>query len=183
MARQPVRQPPREQGAPHASLAPVEPHLRSEPPDALGLRPPDAATVAGRDVWLVHAWRLGALPAGLPAGTLVIGLLVADFHRAWPWSDRRWRFVGDRMAELAAECWYGDAAAVGAGLQGARSVRSIDELHLAPWLARWAECEAAPALFPPVDRQCDAFSPWWARVSRGLDSAEALLAVNAVAAS
>ena len=32
-----------------------------------------------------------------------------------------------------------EAAAIGAALQSARSVRSIDEPHLAPWLARWAE--------------------------------------------
>jgi deoxyribodipyrimidine photo-lyase len=118
----------------------------------------------------------------LPADTLVIGLFVADFHRAWPWSERRWRFVGRRMAELTALRWHGDAAAIGASLLGARSVRSIDEPHLAPWLARWAECEAAPALFPPVDRRCDSFSSWWSRVSRGLDSAVDLLAVNEVPA-
>jgi deoxyribodipyrimidine photo-lyase len=96
---------------------------------------------------------------------------VADFHRAWPWSERRWRFVGSRMAEIATGRWHGDAAAIGAALAGARSVRSIAEPHLAAWLPRWAECEAAPALFPPVGRRCDSFSQWWARVSRGLNSA------------
>ena len=69
---------------------------------------------------------------------MVIGVFVADFHRAWPWSERRWRFVGSRMAELAAQRWHGDAAAIGAALTGARSVRSIAEPHLAPWLPRWA---------------------------------------------
>ena len=47
-----------------------------------------------------------------------------------------------RMAELAVERWHGDAASIGAALKGARSVRSIDEPHLSPWLARWAECVA-----------------------------------------
>ena len=37
-----------------ASLA--EPRLLADPPDALGLTAPDAAVVAGRDVWLVHPW-------------------------------------------------------------------------------------------------------------------------------
>ena len=82
------------------------------------------------------------------------------------------------MAELATECWHGDAAAIGAALASARSVRSIVEPHLAPWLARLAACEAAPALFPPVDRRCDSFSQWWARAARGLGSAADLLAVN-----
>jgi deoxyribodipyrimidine photo-lyase len=80
------------------------------------------------------------------------------------------------MAELAAERWHGDAATIGAALKGARRVRSIEEPHLAPWLARWAACETAPALFPPVDRRCDSFSQWWTRASRGLDSIADLLA-------
>jgi deoxyribodipyrimidine photo-lyase len=86
------------------------------------------------------------------------------------------------MAELAAERWHGDAVAIGAALKSARSVRSIAEPHLARWLARWVECEAAPALFPPVDRCCDSVSRWRARGTLGLDSAADLLAVNAVPA-
>ena len=160
----------------------VEPRLSAEPPDELGLTAADAAAVAGRDVWLVHPWSLGELPASLPADTQVIGIFVSDFHRAWPWSERRWHFVGSRMAELAAQRWHGDAGAIGAALKGARRVRSIGEPHLDRWLARWAECEAAPALFPPVDRRCDSFSQWWSRASRGLDSAADLLAVNEVPA-
>ncbi|MBK6862426.1 MAG: deoxyribodipyrimidine photolyase [Ideonella sp.] len=160
----------------------IEPRLGTEPPEDLGLTAPDAAAAAGRHVWLVHPWSLGELPATLPSDTVVIGIVVADFHRTWPWSDRRWRFVGRRMAELAQRRWHGDAVAIGAALKGARSVRSIGEPHLAPWLARWSECEAAPTLFPAVDRPCDSFSQWWARASRGLHSAADLLAVNEVPA-
>ncbi len=168
--------------APTGSAARTEPPLGAAPPDKLGLTCPDAATVAGRDVWLVHPWSLGALPAGLPADTLVIGLCVADFHRAFAWNERRWQFVGSRMAELATHRWYGDAAAIGAALQDARRVRSIDEPHLTPWLAGWADCAAAPALFAPIDRRCDSFTGWWNRASRGLDSAADLLAANEVPA-
>jgi deoxyribodipyrimidine photo-lyase len=159
-----------------------EPWLHAEPPDDLGWTLPQAASVAGRDVWLVHPWSLGALPATLSADTVILGIYVDEFHGGWPWSAQRWRFVGRRMAELANEIWHGDAAAIGNALAGARSVRSIDEPHLAPWLARWAECTAAPTLFPPVDRRCDSFSQWWARASRGLSSAAELLAVNEVSA-
>ena len=182
MARLPARPLLRERDAPVGSLWRAEPRVGAEPPDALGVTPPDAAAVANRDVWLVHPWSLGVLPAALPADTVAIGIFVAEFHRAWPWSDARWRFVGTRMAELAAERWYGDAAAIGAALGGARSVRSIDEPHLAPWLARWAECEAAPTLFPPVDQRCDSFSRWWALAARGVIAAEDLLAANEVPA-
>jgi deoxyribodipyrimidine photo-lyase len=182
LARQPVQATDLDHDEPLGGPSLVEPSLGAEPPAGLGVKPPDAAAVTGRDVWLVHPWNLGELADGLPADTRVIGLFVADFHRAWPWSERRWRFVGRRMAELTATRWHGDAAAIGAALAGARSVRSIAEPHLVPWLERWAECEAAPALFPPVNARCDSFSQWWARASRGLDSAADLLAVNEVPA-
>ena len=182
MARQPIRQGRGAFATQDCSASPIEPPLGSDPPDALGLKAPDAAAVAGRHVWLVHPWSLGEPTAGLPAETLVIGIFVADFHRARPWSERRWNFVGRRMADLCNEAWHGDAAAIGAALKSARSVRSIDEPHLAPWLSRWAECGTARALFPAVDRRCDSFSQWWTRASRGLHTAADLLAANEVPA-
>jgi deoxyribodipyrimidine photo-lyase len=168
---------------PGAALGPLamEPPLLVEPPQGVGTAAADPALVKGRDVWLVHPWNLGVLPA-LPPGTLVLGLFLADFHRAWPWSERRWRFVGTRMAALTSHRWYDGAVALGAALAGARRVRSVDEPHLAPSLACWAECVAAPALFPPVAGRCDSFSQWWTRASRGLQSAADLLAVNEVPA-
>ena len=155
----------------------LEPPLRTAPPAGLGVTQPDPAAVADREVWLVHPWNLGDLPDSLPQDTVVVGIFLTDFHRAWPWSDRRWRFVAHRMAELAALRWHGDAAYIGAALKGARQVRSVDEPHLRPWLASWAGCEAAPTIFPMVDRRCDSFSQWWNRVSRGVGDAAELLTV------
>jgi deoxyribodipyrimidine photo-lyase len=168
VARQAMRCGPGERDGHSPEPSRLEPLLRAVPGDLTGITAPDATTVAGRDVWLVHPWSLGELPGHLPADTQVIGIFVADFHRAWPWSERRWNFAGNRMAELTHERWYGEAADIGAALKGARRVRSIDEPHLAPWLASWAECSAAPALFPAVDRRCDSFSQWWHRASRGM---------------
>ena len=170
--------------APKAPLS--EPLLTSTPPDALGLAEPRAEGLAnavqGRDVWLVHPWSLGELPLGLAGNTLVIGVYLAEFHRAWPWSERRWNFVDRRMSKLATLRWFGDAAALAAALKGAARVRSTFEPHLAPWLAGLAQCEAAPALFPPVEARCDSFSQWWTRATRGLETAADLLAVNEVPA-
>ena len=162
---------------PAAALAPVltEPVLSSQPPDWLGARAPQAADVAGREVWLVHPWQLGALPANLPADTVVVGLWLADFHQAWPWSEARWRFVGTRLAELAGLHWWGDAEAVGRALAAARGVRCVAEPHLQPWLSQWATCLPAPRLFPTVERPCTSFSQWWTRASKGFDSAADLL--------
>jgi len=164
-------------GGPGVEAAAFEPALRAVPPAGLGGIPPDAAAVADRDVWLVHPWNLCDLPDSLPQDTVVVGIFLTDFHSAWPWSDQRWRFVAQRMAELASLRWQGDAASIGAALQGARQVRSVDEPHLRPWLARWAGCEAAPTIFPMVDRRCDSFSQWWNRASRGVGDAAELLTV------
>ena len=185
LARQPIRRlPPRvrdEHDAP-ISGALIEPLILAEPPSDLGWAQPDASVVAGRDVWLVHPWNLGDLPTSLPANTVVIGMFITDFHRAWPWSERRWRFVASRMAELTALRWQGDAADLGAAFKGAARVRSVDEPHLAPWLASLAVCEAAAELFPAVDRRCDSFSQWWTRASRGFATASDLLAARRVTA-
>ncbi|MEC5215319.1 deoxyribodipyrimidine photo-lyase [Actimicrobium sp. GrIS 1.19] len=165
-----ARQAPHRHAVPADGAAPAEPLVTTAPSAGSGVTAPDGAAVAGRDVWLVHPWSLGRLPDGLPADTLVIGIIVADFHAAWRWSERRWHFVETRMAELAATRWFGSAAAIGAALHGARTVRSIDEPHLAPWLSGWAECAAAPLLFPSITPRCDSFSKWWTRAARGLDA-------------
>ena len=157
----------------------AEPPCLAEPPEWLGCQPPDAAHVRGSEVWLVHPWNLGALPDELPPNTRVIGLFSVDFHRAWPWSERRWRFVGTRMAELVPLRWFGEARAIGEALASAKRVRSIAEPHLAPWLERWADCEPAPRLFPLVERRCDSFSQWWTRAMGGIRSIDDLLAPRA----
>lgn len=127
-------------------------------------------------MWLVHPWNLGDLPTSLPANTVVVGVFITDFHRAWPWSERRWRFVASRMAELAPIRWQSDAAQLSAALRGASRVRSVYDPHMAPWLATLAVCEAEVKLFPEVSRRCDSFSQWWTRASRGFVTASDLLA-------
>lgn len=154
------------------------PVLMSKPPDGLGLTAPDVESLEGQDVWLVHPWSLGELPAALPPETRVIGVFVADFHRDRPWSARRWHFAGSRMAALAAVRWYGDVTEISAALARARRVQSVFDPHLAPWLPQWATCAPSPTLFPYVDSCCDSFSQWWTRVTRGLHSAHELLSIG-----
>ena len=167
IARQPTHHKRSKHDVLYADSIGIEPPLRTTPPEDLPWSAPDKAAVDGHDVWLVHPWNLGELPATLPAGTVVVGMLLTDFHNAWPWSERRWQFVTSRMAELTSVRWLADAATIGAALSGARSVRSIDELQLKPWLSHLADCQSAPALFAAVDRCCNSFSKWWTQVSRG----------------
>jgi deoxyribodipyrimidine photo-lyase len=151
------------------------PAPQAEPPTGYGTSAPNAALVAGRDVWLVHPFRLGPLPTDLPPDVCVIAVLVADWHRAWPWVPARWAFVLTRMQALTPHLWFGSAQAIGAALTAARRVRTVGDPHLDPWLRRWATVIAPPALFPAVDAPCRSFSQWWTRVTRGLRQAEELL--------
>lgn len=175
MARSPGLSPGAEPSASVCGSTRTEPVLCGHPPDWLGARPPEAADVAGRDVWLLHPWQLGPLPVDLPADTVVLGLWLKDFHQDWPWSEARWRFAGTRMAELAPLQWWGDASSVGQALSSAHRVRCVGDPHLQPWLERWASVLPEARLFPRVERPCTSFSQWWSRATKGVPSVSALL--------
>ncbi len=145
------------------------PERFSLPPRPDDFAPVDAQAVQGRDVWLVHPWALGALPAELPAGTLALGIAVAEFHQQHPWTAQRWEFVTRRMHQLAPLCWYAPAQTIGAALRSARSVHLLADPHLRdmgkPWLPASVRQHAAARLFTPVDELCGSFSKWRGRAS------------------
>lgn len=154
----------------------AEPSTSASPPPALAaawhLVPPDPAQVAGRRVWLLHAWQLGQAepPAGLwpddgvPVQALVV--LDAGFHRRWPWAEGRWRFVGERLQALGLPVWWGEADALATALQSAHAVQGLWDPHLAPPLARLASRRPDPPLFREVAEPCRSFSRWWQQVQR-----------------
>lgn len=142
------------------------PALMSSPPTSLNIGTPNSNVAKGRSVWLVHPWNLGELPADLPKDSLVIGIFVSDFHRNWPWDEKRWLFVKSRMAELTSECWYGDRLSIELALQDAKQVGGVNEAHIAPWLPTAGQYIPSPTLFPNVERRCDSFSKWWQLVSK-----------------
>ena len=145
------------------------PDLFSLPPQPDDFSAVDSQAVQGRDVWLVHPWALGALPADLPAGTLALGIAVAEFHQQHPWTAQRWHFVTQRMRQLAPLCWYAQAQTIGAALRSARSVHLLPDPHLRavgkPWLPAAVRQHAVPRLFTPVADLCASFSKWRSRTS------------------
>ena len=157
-----------------AELTP-EPARQTAPPAELGVGAPDAAAVQGREVWLVHPWALRAPPADVPADALCIGVYLKEHHAQWPWPEARWRWVDRSMAEAAPLRWYTDAATLASALQGATRVRSVGDPHISRWLQPIAQLDAAPMLFPSVERHCTRFSQWWTRAIGGLTHAKELL--------
>jgi len=142
-----------------------EPLLITQPPTHLNLCTPNSNTVSGRDVWLVHPWSLGKLPEHLSANTVIIGVYVAEFHLAWPWSEKRWQFVNSRMAELTTERWYGNTSAIIAALESTNQVSGFSEAHVSTFLPAHMLSEMTPCLFSQIDRRCDSFAKWWKIVS------------------
>lgn len=144
-----------------------EPLLLTQPPTHLNLSSPNSNTVSGRDVWLVHPWSLGELPEHISANTVIIGVYVAEFHLAWPWSEKRWQFVNSRMTELTTERWYGNTSSIIAALENANQVSGFSEAHVSTFLPATMLSEMTPCLFSQVDRRCDSFAKWWKVVSAG----------------
>jgi deoxyribodipyrimidine photo-lyase len=134
-------------------------------PDAHhGFGPPDPQAVAGRDVWLVHAWALADPPLDLPADTCVVAVLDANFHRRWPWSANRWRFVGERMAALTPHRWIADAPTLLQALRAARRVCGHGNLHLG-MLGDALGLPPMPRAFDDPPNRCLSFSAFWSRQS------------------
>ena len=159
----------------------TQPSQNSEPPLAhslpfeFNLAELNEADVAGRDVWIVHPWNLNESALAVPEGTFVIGILLSDFHKKWPWHERRWRFVTSRMSQLTGNIWQSDTSTITQALKAARRVRTTDDLHLHPWISQFAECEPAASLFPAVNHRCDSFSQWWSRATKKIRTAKELL--------
>lgn len=155
-----LAQGPQHHGAePGAHPAVDEPPLFAAPPEG-GFATPDAAAVAGRSVWLVHPWSL----ADPPADMLPVAVLDAEWHARWPWSARRWHFVGTRLRAIAPLRWMAPAAELVAALRAAAQVRGWHHPHLddPAWAALRLPPPSAPWAEP--DRACRSFSAYWAHV-------------------
>jgi deoxyribodipyrimidine photo-lyase len=135
--------------------------------------PPEPLSVAGRDVWLLHPWSLGAAPQGLGADVLLIGVGFSECHAHMPWSAGRWAFVTAGLQSRTPLLWWGPVAQLAQALQGARSVgwqseahadtalQSLQALLQAGMQPPVVTAHTEPPLFEDVASYCDSFSQWW----------------------
>jgi deoxyribodipyrimidine photo-lyase len=121
----------------------------------------NAPDLTGRDVWLAHPWALGEPPACVPSQALRLGITLSDFHKRWPWSPDRWHFVRQRMAEVSDMCWHLDGAHLHLVLRTARSVHTVGNPHINPYLPGYCRHTPSTALFYPVDTACNSFFQWF----------------------
>ena len=134
-------------GSPSA-LEAADPDLCSMPPFSIDRADP----VDLEGAWMIHPWALAA-PA---SGRRGIGVFVADFHRRWPWSERRWRFVFDSMRRLTDRIVWCEAPPPA-------TADTVANPHLGDWL-RPGQGQPVPRLFADPDRRCRSFSAYWRQV-------------------
>ena len=133
-----------------------EPELFTEPPPGvIDAELTGAELFPSQGFWLVHPWALGEPPVGVRC----IGIFFAEFHRRWPWSAQRWRFVTTRMTELCERVLWCESTPVPS------HARSLANPHALPWLQR-AQCEPVPKLFVEPSTRSASFSQFWTRVNR-----------------
>ena len=144
------------------------PSVTAEPPPSLGFVAPDANTVKDREVWLVHPWCLADMPKDVPADVVCIAAVWSEVVALRPWSERRWQFVGERMAAMSMQTWFGSTNDIESALAQAKTVHMVDHLRVPempaiPWRKR-----PAPRLFRELDQPMDSFSKWWVKVNNGV---------------
>ena len=116
--------------------------------------------------------------------TLRIGLILSDAHTALPWSERRWQFVLQRMAQVCDAVWIGKSSELTQltqlpGWPDQQRVHAqatlMDGYRQA--LSRIATVHAEPKLLaqPPVF--CGSFSKFYERAQREQPDFKALLAL------
>ena len=151
----------------------MSPPLLQNSPQEAAWRPPDAAVVHGRDVWLCHPWSLVGFRGPVDAMPVSIGIGVASSHLEMPWSARRWQFVTDGLRAKTDQLWWGNVSQLAQALQGARSVQWQAEPHINPAMEQLQALLHAqshvqlrapvnpPELFAPVGSYCQSFAQWW----------------------
>jgi deoxyribodipyrimidine photo-lyase len=153
---------------PRNDMAWEEPVVSSTPPEDLGFVVPNADVVAGRNVWLVHPWVLADLPKDLPDDVVCIAVVFAEFAQQHPWSELRWRFVGDRMKAMSSHCWLGTHDQLTQALAQAKQVQTVAHLCLPDLQSLPLALRPAPRLFRQLDKPVDSFSKWWIQVNKNV---------------
>ncbi len=134
-----------------------EPSLHDVPPGSRSTAVPSASRIR-----LVHPWML----ADTPFDGLRLGVIHLPFHRQFPWSERRWRFVMARMADVTDALFVGDLSELPAMLNATAHLESIATPH--PGYREWlpqlcAQLPDAPRQFPNPPQTCRSFSAFWTR--------------------
>ena len=128
--------------------------------------------IANKKLELVHPW---SMSQRIGDDTLRIGIIHLPAHAAWPWSERRWRFVLDAMAQVTDSIWVGDITE----LNTSAATVITAQATLFPGYREALPCVAslldAPRLLPNPAMACRSFSKFYERARRGVPQLADLL--------
>ena len=139
-------------------------------PVAQSIRAQEAIkNIANKKLTLVHPWSL-APNAGDDAhnNTLRIGIIHLPAHTAWPWSERRWRFVLDAMAQVTDSIWAGDITELDTSAATDVTAQATLFPGYREALPHVAALLEAPRLLPNPAMACRSFSKFYERARRGV---------------
>ena len=149
-----------------ALLGMSEPEILSAPPsEAPALHIPARARVR-----LVHPWMMD----NAAFDGLRIGVIHLPFHRQFPWSASRWRFVMQRLQQVTDALFVGDLNELGPLLNQSVSVESVATLNPGYRDALPTLCTQLPEpvrRFPNPDKACRSFSAFWSICTQGSEDA------------
>lgn len=119
--------------------------------------------IANKKLELVHPWSL-ALPT--EGNTLRIGIIHLPAHSAWPWSEGRWQFVLQAMAEVTDGIWIGDITALDTSAADGVTAQATLFPGYREALSDIAVLVPAPQLLPNPSMACRSFSKFYERARR-----------------
>ncbi len=135
-------------------------------------------------VELVTPWAMSARSAAPNTAHLRIGVILSDAHTALPWSERRWQFVLQRMAQVCDAVWIGKATEL-LRLTQLPNWPHQHRVHAQATLMngyrqalpRIATLRPTPKLFAQPSVSCNSFSKFYERAQREQPNFKALLAL------
>ena len=139
----------------------------SEPPltEAPDMPVSNFQTIAvgqSRRVRLVHPWML----SDEPFDGLRLGVIHLPFHQRFPWSQRRWDFVMQRMQSVTDQLFVGDLRELSTILAGTADISSVVTFNpgyreFMPVLC--SDLHNPLRRFPDPETTCRSFSAFWSR--------------------
>ena len=149
-----------------ALLGMSEPEILSAPPSEV----PALHITAGTRVRLVHPWMMDSAAFD----GMRVGVIHLPFHRQFPWSASRWRFVMRRLQEVTEAIFVGDMNELGPVLSQSVSVESVATLNPGYRDALPALCarlHESVRRFPNPVKACRSFSAFWSICTQGSEDA------------
>ncbi len=131
--------------------------------------------IANKDLELIHPWSLSQPAAPGGSHRLRLGIIDLPAHKAWPWSERRWRFVLGAMSGVTDAIWIGDLAEL--DVTKARAVTAQATLFpgYRQALSKMATLTPIPRLLPSPAMACKSFSKFYERARGSTDQLADLL--------